>query len=95
MSRAGSGSTALLNVQPGTLYQNVYGRIPHQVGLAETVDGDETHYSTELARRSMDPMGLDYQMVFPTPMLVLGMHPQDDIEAAVGRTYNRRTASSA
>jgi uncharacterized protein len=22
-------------------------------------------------------------------MLVLGMHPQDDIEAAVGRAYNR------
>jgi uncharacterized protein len=89
MSRAGSDSTALLNVQPGTLYQNVYGRIPHQVGLAETVDGSETHHFTELARRSMDAMGLDYQVVFPTPMLVLGMHPQDDIEAAVGRAYNR------
>ena len=34
-------------------------------------------------------MGLDYQVVFPTPMLVLGMHPQEDIEAAVGRAYNR------
>jgi len=89
MSRAGSDSTALLNIQPGTLYQNVYGRIPHQVGLAETVDGSETHHFTELARRSMDAMGLDYQVVFPTPMLVLGMHPQDDIEAAVGRAYNR------
>jgi|RhiMethySRZTD1v2_1073278.scaffolds.fasta_scaffold23449_4 uncharacterized protein len=89
MSRAGSDSTALLNVQPGTLYQNIYGRIPHQVGLAETVDGSETHHFTELARRSMDAMGLDYQVVFPTPMLVLGMHPQDDIEAAVGRAYNR------
>ena len=89
MSRAGSNSTALLNVQPGTLYQNVYGRIPHQVGLAETVSRSETHHFTELARRSMDAMGLDYQVVFPTPMLVLGMHPQDDIEAAVGRAYNR------
>ena len=37
----------------------------------------------------MDSMGLDYQVVFPTPMLVLGMHPQEDIEAAVGRAYNR------
>jgi predicted TIM-barrel fold metal-dependent hydrolase len=37
----------------------------------------------------MDAMGLDYQVVFPTPMLVLGMHPQEDIEAAVGRAYNR------
>jgi predicted TIM-barrel fold metal-dependent hydrolase len=82
-------STALLNAQPGMLYQNVYGRIPHQVALAEAVDGSECHHFTELARRSMDAMGLDYQVVFPTPMLVLGMHPQDDIEAAVGRAYNR------
>src|SRR5262245_64733564 len=78
-------STALLNAQPGMLYQNVYGRIPHQVALAEAVDGSECHHFTELARRAMDAMGLDYQVVFPTPMLVLGMHPQDDIEAAVGR----------
>ncbi len=88
MSRPGT-TTALLNAQPGTLYQNVYGRIPHQVALAEAVDGSECHRFTELARRSMDAMGLDYQVVFPTPMLVLGMHPQDDIEAAVGRAYNR------
>jgi uncharacterized protein len=88
MSRPGT-SSALLNVQSGTLYQNVYGRIPHQIALAEAVDGTECHHFTELARRSMDAMGLDYQVVFPTPMLLLGMHPQDDIEAAVGRAYNR------
>jgi predicted TIM-barrel fold metal-dependent hydrolase len=88
MARPGT-TTALLNAQPGVLYQNVYGRIPHQVALAEAVDGSESHHFTELARRSMDAMGLDYQVVFPTPMLVLGMHPQDDIEAAVGRAYNR------
>ena len=88
MARPGT-TTALLNAQPGTLFQNVYGRIPHQVTLAEAVDGSECHHFTELARRSVDAMGLDYQVVFPTPMLVLGMHPQDDIEAAVGRAYNR------
>jgi uncharacterized protein len=88
MSRPAT-STALLNVQSGMLYQNVYGRIPHQMALAEAVDGTECHHFTELARRSMDAMGLDYQVVFPTPMLLLGMHPQDDIEAAVGRAYNR------
>ena len=87
-SRPGT-STALLNSQPGTLYQHVYGRIPHQVALAEAVDGTECHHFTELARRAMDAMGLDYQVVFPTPMLLLGMHPQDDIEVAVGRAYDR------
>jgi len=88
MTRPGT-TTALLNAQPGTLYQHVYGRIPHQVALAEAVDGSESHQFTELARRSMDAMGIDYQVVFPTPMLVLGMHPQEDIEAAIGRAYNR------
>ena len=33
----------------------------------------------------MDALGLDYQIVFPTPMLTLGMHPQDDIEVALAR----------
>ena len=82
-------TTALLNSQQGTLFQNVYGRIPHQMALAEAVDGTECHRFTELARRAMDAMGLDYQVVFPTPMLVLGMHPQDDIEASLGRAYDR------
>jgi predicted TIM-barrel fold metal-dependent hydrolase len=88
MARPGT-TTALLNAQPGMLYQNVYGRIPHQAALAEIVDATEHHHFIELARRAMDAMGLDYQIVFPTPMLVLGMHPQDDIEAAIGRAYNR------
>src|SRR5262245_44110364 len=88
MQRPGT-ATALLNAQPGTLYQNVYGRIPHQLALAEAVEARDEHTFTQLARRSMDAMGLDYQAVLPTPMLVLGMHPQDDIEAAVGRAYNR------
>jgi len=82
-------STALLNAQPGVSYQNVYGRIPHQLALSETVEGGSGHHFTQLARRAMDAMGLDYQVVFPTPMLVLGMHPQDDFEAATGRAYNR------
>ena len=29
------------------------------------------------------------QVVFPTPMLTLGMHPQDEIEVALGDAYNR------
>ena len=37
----------------------------------------------------MDALGLDYQIVFPTPMLTLGMHPQDDIEVALGAAYNK------
>ena len=36
--RPGSGNVALLNSQPGILYQHVYGRIPHQQALLEKVE---------------------------------------------------------
>ena len=87
--RPGSGNLALLNSQPGILYQHVHGRIPHQQALLEKVEQSGTHHFVELGRRSMDALGLDYQVVFPTPMLTLGMHPQDDIEAAIGAAYNK------
>jgi hypothetical protein len=64
-ARPGTANTALLNTQPGVAFQNVYGRIPHQLALSEAVDGGECHHFTELARRAMDSMGLDYQVVFP------------------------------
>jgi predicted TIM-barrel fold metal-dependent hydrolase len=89
MARPGAGNVALLNVSPGMLYQHVYGRIPHQQALMEKVEKGKVHHFTELARRSMDAMGLDYQIVFPTPMLTLGMHPQDDIEVALSKAYNK------
>jgi hypothetical protein len=34
-ARPGTANTALLNSQPGVAFQNVYGRIPHQMTLAE------------------------------------------------------------
>jgi uncharacterized protein len=37
----------------------------------------------------MEAMGIDFQVVFPTPMLLVGMHPQPQIEAALGRAFNR------
>ena len=88
MARPGN-TTSLLNVAPGILHQHAYGRIPHQQALMEKVEKGKVHHFTELARRSMDALGLDYQIVFPTPMLTLGMHPQDEIEVALGRAYNK------
>ena len=88
-SRPGSANHALLSHQPGILHQHLYGRIPHQQALLEPVEKKGVHRFVELARRGMDALGLDYQIVFPTPMLTLGMHPQDDIEAALGGAYNR------
>src|SRR3984885_6832991 len=70
----------LLNVTPGMLYQDVFGRIPHQAWLGEAVPGGRTHAQVTLVQRAMDSMGIHYMVVFPTPMLVLGMHPQIEME---------------
>src|SRR5215475_13835929 len=42
--RPGSAGIALLNSQPGTLYQHAYGRIPHQQALLEKVEKKGTHH---------------------------------------------------
>jgi uncharacterized protein len=86
--RTGS-SPGLLNAQPGMLYQDLFGRIPHQQQQAEAVPGSGTHRQVELTRRAMDSMGIDYTVAFPTPMLLLGMHPQPEVEVALGRAFNR------
>jgi predicted TIM-barrel fold metal-dependent hydrolase len=39
----------------------------------------------------MDSLGIDYMVVFPTPMLVLGMHPQPEMEVLLSRAYIRWT----
>lgn len=86
--KAGS-PPGLLNHRPGMVFQDVYGRIPHQTGLLEPTEPDGAHRMIQLVRRAMDSMGIDMQIIFPTPMLLLGMHPQADIEAALGRAFNR------
>jgi predicted TIM-barrel fold metal-dependent hydrolase len=79
----------LLNTQPGMTFQDMGGRIPHQAGAREQLDGSASHKFVELARRAMDALQVDYQIVFPTAMLTLGMHPVDEIEAALSKAYNR------
>ena len=77
----------LLNAN-GPLYQDVAGRIMHQQKLAEPTPPG-LHRQVQLTQRAMDAMGIDYMVVFPTPMLSLGMHPQIDVEVALGNAYNR------
>lgn len=86
--KAGS-PPGLLNHRPGMVYQDVYGRIPHQTGLQEPTDDHGPHRMLQLVRRAMDSMGIDIQIIFPTPMLLLGMHPQAEIEVALGNAFNR------
>src|SRR5580698_11378530 len=84
-----SPAPGLLNSTPGMLYQDVFGRIPHQQRLGEDVPGGHTHKQVTLVQRAMDSLGIDYMVVFPTPMLVLGMHPQPEVEVVVGNAFNK------
>ena len=79
----------LLNMAAGMTFQDVFGRIPHQQRLGEDVVEPGSHPATVLTRRAMDGMGIDYMVVFPTPMLLLGMHPQPEVEAILGKAFNR------
>lgn len=85
----GGSPPGLLNTAGGMLYQDVFGRIPHQQKQGEAVTGNSVHRQVVLSQRAMDSMGIDYMVVFPTPMLTLGMHPQTDVEAALARAFNR------
>ncbi len=78
-----------LNGDLGLRYQSVGGRIPHQDDLREKIEETGVHRDVVLTRRAMDALALDYMVVFPTPMLFLGMHPQPEMEVWLGRAYNR------
>jgi predicted TIM-barrel fold metal-dependent hydrolase len=78
-----------LNGDLGLRYQSVGGRIPHQDGLREKIEDLSVHRDVTLTRRAMDSLGVDNMVVFPTPMLFLGLHPQVEIEVALCRAYNR------
>ena len=43
----------------------------------------------QIVRRTIESMGLDYQVIFPTAMLHLGMNPMDEIEVELARAYCR------
>lgn len=77
-----------LNSTFGMRYQSAGGRIPHQMAIRETVEKSSTHRDITLARRTMDGMALDYQVIFPTAMLTLGLHPQPNMEVQLSRAYN-------
>ena len=84
----GSGrGTTLIPSQVGN--QDVGGRI-QRYGLRHREKGDPgVHRDVSLVQKSMEMMGIDYTILFPTPMLNLGLHPQPEVEAALARGYAR------
>ena len=80
---------ALSNHPPGLTFQDVSGRIPHMAQLAEHVEPSSTHRDVTLVRRAMESMGISVQIVFPQPMLEIGLHPSPEIETQLIIAYNR------
>jgi predicted TIM-barrel fold metal-dependent hydrolase len=86
------GGASKLSTQPHLMplqigNQDMAGRVPRYRLRGTEETGDEHHRDVEIIRRAMAMMGIDYQIVFPTPMLNLGMHPVPEIEVAVARAY--------
>jgi uncharacterized protein len=82
-------NVAFSNHSVGMTFQDVFGRIPHQAELAEYVEKTDEHRDLTLVRRAMDSMGINMQIVFPQPMLEMGLHPEGDIATAMMFAYNR------
>lgn len=71
-------------------YQDLGGRITREPlrGL-ETTTADGGHRDVQLALKRMDSMGVDVGVLLPTPMMLMGMHPQIEFEVQIAQAYNR------
>lgn len=81
------------SILPGNLGdRNLAGRIRREYKDEEdvrTLAHDAGHPVARELLHSMRKMAIDYSILFPTPMLVLGTHPQVEVEVALSYAYNR------
>jgi uncharacterized protein len=78
-------------ILPGNLGdRTVAGRIKTDLDSHLPVGAhSEVHPLAAGLLNSMDQMAIDYSILFPTPMLTLGTHPQPEVEVELGHAYNR------
>lgn len=84
-----AGNLALSNHPPGLTMQDVSGRVLHQASLAEPVDDNAVHRDVTLVRRAVNAMSINMQVVFPQPMLEVGLHPNPEVATQLMQAYNR------
>lgn len=80
---------ALSPHMPGLTFQDVAGRVPHQATLGEYVPPGQFHRDVTLVQRAMDAMSINFQVVFPQPMLEIGLHPNPEFATALMIAYNK------
>jgi uncharacterized protein len=86
-TQAGQKSAGLFGAGVGV--QEVGGRITRYPQRKSEKSAGPEHRDVQLTRRWMNAMGVDMAVIFPTPMLHLGMHPQPEVEVQLARAYNR------
>jgi predicted TIM-barrel fold metal-dependent hydrolase len=69
--------------------QNIGGRLTRKTSHKYEEGEPGSHREVSLVRAEMEAIGIDYQIVFPTPMLQLGMHPDSQVEVEVAWAYSR------
>ena len=86
---AGTGANNPFMIgSPGA--QDVAGRITrYPLRKMDPTPEDGRHRDIHLSLKWMDALGVDYAMLFPGPMLLLGLHPVPEYEVAMSRAYNR------
>ena len=79
--------STILNAPP--MYQEMGDRIPRRIHRKLEKTNEGKHREIDITLRYMDAMGIDYNVLFPSPMLNLGLHPLAEIEVEMSRAYNR------
>jgi predicted TIM-barrel fold metal-dependent hydrolase len=67
--------------------QTAGGRV--QLGPAPVDEGSHLHPEVQRLLFSMDMIGIDYSILFPTPLLTLGLQPSPDVEVQLSTAYTR------
>lgn len=88
-SASQTGMRAVGVLPSGVGYQDMGGRVTRYALRGIERASGPPHRDITLTKRWMDAMGTDVAVMFPTPMLTLGLHPQVEIEVAMARAYNR------
>ncbi len=87
---ANAGNSKGVGVMPGGVgYQDMGGRVTRYPLRHIEKPEPGVHRDVSLTRRWMDAMGVDVAVLFPSPMLQLGLHPQVEAEVALAWAYNR------
>ena len=84
----GYGQGGITSATAGGGYQNLGGRITRNPRANNEAVPSNPHRDITLTKRWMDALGIDVVLLFPTPMLTLGLTPRAEVEVALSRAYN-------